>query len=671
MTTRLSSYGFKTNIGSYAGSDTRVLRTLQDRLNDIINVRDWGALGDGSHDDTDRITAALTYAFTLSGRRAVFFPPGIYVIGNPPLIFNPVWPDDKPRISIFGAGRDVSIIKGEFGNTQQADSRINSYLCRVKAYVPGSPAVMRISDLTIWNDSKVPASGALHFDFTGGGQQVLRCHLHGFNGLALQGSTMHTSVRDCKATCSVDITAASAATRAPGKPMDYWTKFTAGTLLTIQSMSWDPSSHKVTVVTQAPHNLLVEYVVNVAVTANGNSPWWMDNSQGNVIVSDVDNPTQFKYVGPSTPPSNFISGTYRCPVAIGSVGFYLETGHFINNHAEGFDVGIAGNKYSGVYIGNKASRCGIGFAGAFAGNPVTADFYLPDPPGPTGATTSNYFSNKIERCTWGMLINDAWTTWLANVITGKRSGAHAIASPYDEAAISTMSWDNISNDVTVNTQDAHNLSIGSVVQLAVTTTGGSNPWTNSTLGIVTVTSVPSGSSFKYAGPSTPPSTFDAGSWNYPAEYGAVVAGLDRSLLGATAMDELEASGAGILLKNPGVNPLWPLSVQQAQVWAERPLRGWSLGSTPVPDNLAGADYKMCGMPGTNNNPYQYLTFASLPRRTPLSGTISDETVTEGIEATITDAQTAAMGTAVAGGGSNNHYKVRWDNSGAGAWIRVA
>jgi hypothetical protein len=60
-------------------------RTMPDRLSDIVNVKDWGALGLGG-DYTSRIQAAIYYAIgprpdgTTGG--TVFFPPGVYKTHN-------------------------------------------------------------------------------------------------------------------------------------------------------------------------------------------------------------------------------------------------------------------------------------------------------------------------------------------------------------------------------------------------------------------------------------------------------------------------------------------------------------------------------------------------------------------------------------------------------------
>src|SRR5215467_8739917 len=96
-------------------------RTMPARLNDVINVRDWGAKGDGVTDDTAAIQAAIEYgrllttSFFCAGAQ-IFIPAGTYYIGSPPLILGWTATTRSQRsagsLSIMGAGRDATILKG-------------------------------------------------------------------------------------------------------------------------------------------------------------------------------------------------------------------------------------------------------------------------------------------------------------------------------------------------------------------------------------------------------------------------------------------------------------------------------------------------------------------------------------------------------------------------------
>ena len=70
-----------------------VARTLANRFADVVNVKDFGAVGDGATDDFVAIQAAFNFA----NQKAIYFPSGIYLSSG--LITS----SDK-SISIFGAG---------------------------------------------------------------------------------------------------------------------------------------------------------------------------------------------------------------------------------------------------------------------------------------------------------------------------------------------------------------------------------------------------------------------------------------------------------------------------------------------------------------------------------------------------------------------------------------
>jgi len=76
-------------LGAVGGSSTFVTstgsstaRTLAARFADQVNVKDFGAAGDGATDDTAAIQAAIAFAETYAGGAGVYFPPGFYKISS-------------------------------------------------------------------------------------------------------------------------------------------------------------------------------------------------------------------------------------------------------------------------------------------------------------------------------------------------------------------------------------------------------------------------------------------------------------------------------------------------------------------------------------------------------------------------------------------------------------
>lgn len=72
--TDLISSDFVTFVASGAGATQR---TVQDKLRDVVSVKDFGAVGDGVTDDTVAIQAAIN-----SGAKAVYFPASTYIVSQ-------------------------------------------------------------------------------------------------------------------------------------------------------------------------------------------------------------------------------------------------------------------------------------------------------------------------------------------------------------------------------------------------------------------------------------------------------------------------------------------------------------------------------------------------------------------------------------------------------------
>jgi hypothetical protein len=162
-----------------AGSVTS--RSLAARFADVVNVRDFGAKGDGVTDDTAAIQAAITAAtrgaptFSCS----VFIPPGNYLVTSPILL-----PDRALRI--VGAGAS-SYIFGTF----------DDYIFK-RASAAAVEGPMSVEDLFLSNASRnADLSGCiLWYGFIGG--LIRNCRLVGQNGVKGVTNDFTMAVEGCR-----------------------------------------------------------------------------------------------------------------------------------------------------------------------------------------------------------------------------------------------------------------------------------------------------------------------------------------------------------------------------------------------------------------------------------------------------------------------------------------
>jgi len=131
-------------------------RLFQNKLDDVVNVRDFGAVGDNSTDDTAAINRAITevyYSSRIAGyariRRSIIFPAGEYLVtGN--IIKIPAW------CRLVGDGINSTIIKQQDGSQEClfkfADSayQVDGSLGSGSATLPSNT---RIENMTLWNNA--------------------------------------------------------------------------------------------------------------------------------------------------------------------------------------------------------------------------------------------------------------------------------------------------------------------------------------------------------------------------------------------------------------------------------------------------------------------------------------------------------------------------------------
>lgn len=152
-----NSYTYKdTAIGFAAitgqSPSSPITRSLQEKIDDIANVRDYGAKGNGIDDDTDAINRALKDLFTRDNRAAVrrtlYFPAGDYIVSDVIKI--------PPYATIQGEGKNCTIITAS-DNTVACVARVSDSKLQVGASVGSNgavtPAYIVVNDISFNADS--------------------------------------------------------------------------------------------------------------------------------------------------------------------------------------------------------------------------------------------------------------------------------------------------------------------------------------------------------------------------------------------------------------------------------------------------------------------------------------------------------------------------------------
>ena len=152
----LNNYVFKGNAGGYTvqtgvTSLTPTNRSFQDKLDDFVNVKDFGAKGDGATDDTIAINRAIREIYQhISNvtntntwvRRTIYFPAGTYIISGASILI-------PPYARLVGDGISNSVIK-QTDSSQSSVITLTDSLFQTGSYLGNNSAVLPV-DITIEN----------------------------------------------------------------------------------------------------------------------------------------------------------------------------------------------------------------------------------------------------------------------------------------------------------------------------------------------------------------------------------------------------------------------------------------------------------------------------------------------------------------------------------------
>jgi hypothetical protein len=202
-TSFFTNYTFVGNAAGYTAQTgpsalAPVVRSYQQKFDDIINIRDFGALGDNSTDDTDAINRAIqqVYKSTISptearARRTIFFPGGTYLISNPILI--------PPFAKFVGDGMNSAIIRQSQGNRSVAN--VCDSLFQTGTSIGTSSAIfpqdIEITGIQFLNSNTTPSRAFFNLD-SASNVRVQSCE---FRGNAAAGTYANcVSVRTSTAT---------------------------------------------------------------------------------------------------------------------------------------------------------------------------------------------------------------------------------------------------------------------------------------------------------------------------------------------------------------------------------------------------------------------------------------------------------------------------------------
>lgn len=193
---------------AFPATGSSATRTMPDRLSDIVNVKDWGATGNGVTDDSAAVQDAIDYLTVTKGTGGkVFFPPGTYKCTAAGVVV--VGSSVDVGVQLLGSGKGNTTITDAVirGSTTSYDN-----LERVQALYAGGGIVLTRANAAI---SACALSGNPCVNtLAGNGASIHDCSMFGASALAANQTTQddagsdtstiafllgsHTTVTNCR-----------------------------------------------------------------------------------------------------------------------------------------------------------------------------------------------------------------------------------------------------------------------------------------------------------------------------------------------------------------------------------------------------------------------------------------------------------------------------------------
>jgi hypothetical protein len=168
---------------AFPATGTPASRTVPDRFAEILNVKDYGAVGDGVTDDTVAVQATINAALALRSHSGmtvgatVFFPRGEYLITSSLTAANPGYSSNIRLVGEEGSGSGgASTLKGNF----------NGYV--INKPDDGGVTITTIEGLCVLNYWPSSGGGGIRIDRAANGV-IRNCLIQAFNALHIGSPT--------------------------------------------------------------------------------------------------------------------------------------------------------------------------------------------------------------------------------------------------------------------------------------------------------------------------------------------------------------------------------------------------------------------------------------------------------------------------------------------------